>query len=331
MNVYFINPCYLNSETFPVFLEILKIKEAINLCDLKTRNENILKLCRNILIYDRKDTKETDALKQAVYKFNEPMCKPIITDGAFTGKFEIHHLYEKSNANNPIYNLEHCDDKNTLILANEMLDVSNFRNHSFNIINKYDYYDSFNYYMSRICFIKIDSLLRTSFVKNSVAGFQNSIYPLRSWITIDSFIENEILIKRNTSYAYKLFNEKLDSVEYYYNYDYFKSWKLGKEFKSKKDNILKKMFKKKLYNPLVSYINLKSKQVRGDKEFFEYFLSNEGVNARFKAIDEDFISTVKRLSKIDIYYDNDDDCNTNYRTDSEYRYIQNNGGDWIND
>lgn len=174
MNVYFYNPCYLNAEKFPILAEILKVKQVIDLTDPNTRNNELVKYYQPIAIYIRQEADVEQSIRDAVYKFNEPICKPKIENGKFTGGFIVNDLYKNSNAYNPIYNLEKCNDENTFIFytSNENKTLcKDFTKHSLNILKKYAKKESYD---NKICFCWIDSLLNYASMH-----YKNKFYSLQ--------------------------------------------------------------------------------------------------------------------------------------------------------
>ena len=160
MNAYFLDPNDIDEGRFPFLLNILKIKKVICFAD------ECPQICEPLLIYKSKCNDNTELynndglekeIKNGVYKFNEPICSLDIKNGKWNGKFIINDIYNESNAFNPIYNLEHCNDDNVLILLDYGHDLSEyvtqkFSQITFNILRKYA---SDLHYENRICFIQL--------------------------------------------------------------------------------------------------------------------------------------------------------------------------------
>ena len=142
MNVYSINPYYVNEDNFSYFLDILKIKKVISLTN------QIPSVCEPLLIC--RYTNDDKFIKRAVHKFNEPICTPRYTNGNWAGDFIVHDKYKESRSYNPIYNLEYCNDENVLVLAHNEWEYEKFIKYALNLLKKYA--NKFHY-ESKICFI----------------------------------------------------------------------------------------------------------------------------------------------------------------------------------
>lgn len=138
MNIYFINPQYLNPDRIDIFLEILKVKRIINLIPFDERDRNILDVCKIKCIYNIENDNLENGIKRAVYSFIKPMSNSYLReDGTVT--FIYNDLYRTSRARNLIYNLEYCDDDNLMVFVsgNEMETCKKYSNLLMNIFNKY--------------------------------------------------------------------------------------------------------------------------------------------------------------------------------------------------
>lgn len=194
MNIYFLDPKYVSTEKFPILLDILKVKRVIDLIEPTNRDMGLFNAYGSIAFFIRIETNIEFAIKNAVYKFNEQMCEAVIENGKTTGKFIVNDLYSKSSAYNPIYNLETCNDDNTLVLfsTKENQIPLDFSRYSLNLLNKYAGHVP---YKNRICFCTIDCLL--NFVsmlyednfysirqRNPLAGANEFYNPLLSYIEL---------------------------------------------------------------------------------------------------------------------------------------------------
>jgi hypothetical protein len=215
MNVYFYNPCYLSVDKFPIFAEILKVKRVIDLTEPNTRNNELVKHYQPMAIYIRQDSDIEQSIRDAVYKFNEPICKPKIEKGKFTGEFIVNDLYKSSNAFNPIYNLEIYDDDNTLVLYKDNKSKNickNFTEHSLNILKKHV---GNNIYENRICFCWIDCLFN-----NASLFFKHNFYSLRNKIdpTINSQTNyyNPLLSYIDFKLKLSVINNKISNIFHFF-------------------------------------------------------------------------------------------------------------------
>lgn len=304
MNVYFYNPCYLKADKFPILAEILRVKRVIDLTEPNTRNSDLVKLYQPMAIYIRQSSDIEQSIRDAVYKFNEPICKPIIKKGNFIGEFIVNDLYKDSNAYNPIYNLEKCNDENTFVFCNikERAPLM-FTKLSLNILRKYA--KKF-LYENKLCFNFIGSFFEVS----STYFKENFNLLNRSIITLS----NPYNCKLEPNKTYNI--SKIDSIDFDYD--------------------INTNFHKNVYSPLLSYLHVKYKDIyllnECELSLTDVFLNNEGKNEWQKIINEIFISKVKKKKMIEYEDDINEECELEaWETDSEIKYIRSNGGDWIDD
>lgn len=260
MNVYAINPEFIIKDRFPYLLNILKVKQVISFIDY------VPSICEPLLIYNTDLTYKGDCnsddyerfvkrnVRQAVYKFNAIMCSPKQNIGQWDREFLVHDIYTNSRACNPIYNLEYCNDENVLFLINSETEryFKDFINHSLNILKKHA--TNFHY-ENRLCFILFNEFneeeyyLTRYFARTSI--FYNGDF--RSLIRYKpTDFDSEINLKVGKSYSVCQLPP---------------SWKIPRE----------KLKEKGLYyDPLISYINLKLKeiypQIREDYDILDFFL-----------------------------------------------------------
>lgn len=309
MNVYFYNPCYLNAEKFPILAEILKVKQVIDLTAPNTRNNELVKYYQPIAIYIRQEADVEQSIRDAVYKFNEPICKPKIENGKFTGGFIVNDLYKNSNAYNPIYNLEKCNDENVLILFETKERVPlYFTSFALNILKKYAQRFSYN---EKLCFNIIDS-----FFERSATFYRQRFYKLQRAITALS--------------SKDFHNNQIESYKSY-NFSRIKTMDI--------DYSLIEDFNKHIYNPLLSYLytKLKCKYLYNEYNISlaDYFLNEKGEKELFEIRNKYFISKIRKNSYKrynDDLYDNIEESEVEaWGADAELKYIRTNGGDWIDD
>lgn len=266
MNVYAINPELIREDRFPYLLNILKVKRIISFIEYVPPILESLLIHKTDLIYKGSNVDEFEkfvnqSIRQAVYKFNAEMCTPKPNMGTWNREFFIHDIYKDSKAHNPIYNLEYCNDENVLVLIN--YDTENyyeqFINHSLNILKKHA---TNLHYENRLCFILFNEgeeyKLTHYFVRTNV--YSNGEF--KSLVRyLPTEYDSDINLKVGKSY----------SVFYLPP-----SWKIPRE----------KVFKKGLvYDPLISYINLKSKElypnIRKDSDILDFFLKYSPLNNGF--------------------------------------------------
>ena len=270
MNIYFLDPKYVNTEKFPVLLDILKVKRVIDLIEPVDWDMNLFNAYGPIAIFIRKDTNIEFVIKNAVYKFNEQMCKAVFENGKLTGRFITNNLYSQSNAYNPIFNLEECNDDNTLVLYSktESEDTPlNFTNLSLNILKKHA---SLYSYEKRLCFTFIDPLFEYS----SMFGEKNFCILYRSTATIkDKHEELKPFITYNTS-----------RVRYIW-----------------KSSSFSNDFNKNTYNPLLSYLYIKYKNnyqlTNPSCTLTDVFVTNEGKEELRKRVLEKFQNYVQKVNQ----------------------------------
>lgn len=306
MNVYFFDPRFLKVEKFPILLEILKVKRIVDLTEPSTRNQELLSLYDSDAIFLRQNSEIETATKKAVYKFIEPMCKPKVINGRFTGEYIINNLYKNSNAHNPIYNLEKCNDENVFILINlKEKAASFFTKYSLNILQKHAAKFCYN---NRICFNFISLWLEDCSIY-----YRQKFYKLRRGYTTLS---------------------TGDDLEAYNSYNYSKA-----QTSNSDDNIIED-FKRNAYSPLLSYLYMKYKKLYVGNEnnmlLTDLFLNDEGKIELINRTNRIFTSIIKKTS-LKIYheeslYDNIQESEVEaWGADVELKYIRSNGGDWIDD
>lgn len=308
MNVYAIYPHWIKEENYPYLLNILKVQRIISLAQ---RHPSI---CESFLIYkaskhdnnyEYDESFVKNMIQQAVYTFIKPMCQPKIQNNKWEGEFIINNLYQKSRANNPIYNLEYCNDANVLVLVDEFYYYKDFINYSLNILNKNakEYH-----YEERICFvnflgktIEFESVLHDFFHRTAIFYQRKFEYLLR-FIPSSKHSESEKKEKHSFSVG-KLGNYQLQEL---------------------KD-------KGTIYDPLLSYLNIKSKEYypekKGNTDFFDFFLGREHLNSILNYY-LDALKEEKHYSHELYQYKNEVEA---WGADSEMDYIRNNGGEWIDD
>jgi hypothetical protein len=234
MNVYFFDPRFLKVERFPILLEILKVRRVIDLMSPSARN-GICDLHNPKLIFSRQNLDLATATKQAVYAFNEPICRGRIEKGEFITEFVSRDLYVQSSAYNPIYNLENCNDDNVLVLIEQrrkdILVCNDFSRYSLNILRKYIGEDI---YKDRICFCWIDLTMNHVSIRykgkyyslqkevENTDGSAHCYNPLLSYIDLKiresyksndlySFLLNDLGMQKMENYLESLFRRELYS------------------------------------------------------------------------------------------------------------------------
>lgn len=317
MNVYFLNDAAFIGKRLSILYDILKIKKII-FFNYKIPNEQmeIPQIDSSMLLYKavlnesilhgtHNDIYEDDIKKmvmQAVYKFNMPICRPNMKGG-----FIINDKYRNSNAHNPIYNLEFCDDDNVLVLCDAFEDYIYpfFINYSINILKKYA---SELHYEDKICFIKFKGDDKNSdypdcdFKKHSYMFYHGEFKSLSRFLLQKKDPRFDLEVGR----SYSVF--KLPA-------QYELRTQL-KEFGI-------------YYDPLISYINMKLKELYpteiGNKDILTFLYGEDVLNTEFE-------NTIRDMEyyeyQNDYYYERETDA---WGADSEIEYIMQNGGDWIND
>lgn len=308
MNVYFYDPCFLKVERFTILVEILKVKRIIDLTEPITRNPELLSLYSSDTIFIRQDSEIETATRYAVYKFIEPMCKARVINSRLTGEFIINDLYKESNAYNPIYNLEKCNDENVLILFNLKDKIPLlFTKFSLNILQKHA--EKFCYY-NRICFNFIGL-----FFEDCSTFYKQKFYKLRRSIT---------------------------TLPYSYNNDFkaYKSYNYSKTERSDSDYDIIENFKENAYSPLLSYLYMKCKKLYCKNEnnmaLTDIFLNDEGKKQLTNIMNKVFKSKIRRhnlriYNEESLYDDYKESEIEAWGADTELKYIRSNGGDWIDD
>lgn len=308
MNVYAINPELFKEEKLFCLLNILKIKQVISLieeCPLVLSPFLIFKVK-----YDSNYSEESinRNIQQAVYKFIAPICSLKYNQGRWNGEFQIYDLYKESRAYNPIYNLENCEEGNVLILsssADNFLDYKKFVRYSLNILRKHaqDYH-----YENRICFVQFDETNYDSEYERTLLFNRTSLYcdgKFKSLVRYKPLVYNpKNGLKVGRSYSIY----ELPPLEY-------NASLLMKE-------------NGQYYDPLISYINIKSKEQypieRGNSDVSDFFLGKEHLNRLFSIVMDEM------REEANLYYHESDEIKA-WGADSEMQYIRGNGGDWIDD
>lgn len=302
MNVYFLNLEDINEDRLPFLLDILKVKKIICYTD------KCPKICEPLLIYNANYNEQDNdeqinmKIKQAVYKFNAPICSPNVENEKWTGNFRVNNIYRNSNAFNPIYNLEHCDDDNVLVLLSILYFSYQFPKYSLNILKKYAFEYHYEY---RICFIQLFFLNNEytyySFPHGTTMFNNGNFYPLRRFIQI---------LPESISGEYY----ELDSNRSYSKKEIYELKKQGKNVYGR------------YYDPLISYIDIKLNELypqeRNGLDILDFFKYEGYLNELFtKKIEE------REKYESEIYHSQDD----TYSYAEEVEYIRDNGGDWIYD
>ena len=315
MNAYFLDPNDIDEGRFPFLLNILKVKKVICFAD------ECPQICGPLLIYKSRCNDNTEfyyngglekEIKNGVYKFNEPICSLDIKNGKWNGKFIINDIYNESNAFNPIYNLEHCNDDNVLILLDYGFDLSayvtqKFSQITFNILRKYA---SDLHYENRICFIQLfydyeseeGDLYYYSFPYSTKIYYKGYFQPFRRFIPLlpESKFTDYYKLDTNRSYSVK----EISNIR-----------KQGNKVLGR------------LYDPLISYIDIKLNEL--------YPNEREGLNILdfFHAgyLNEEFHNRINEIIEEEQMRENWNSSTDSNYWQSELDYITGNGGDWIND
>lgn len=168
MNIYLINPKYMNPDAFKVFIKILKVKEIYNFIVGKDYPSELMDTCNNLCTINAQESQSKDIFKNAVYYFLKDISKPIIVNGEWTGDCKVEDKFSKSLSMNPIYNVERLDDPNILILTPKAVEDNpsthcrkRFIHYIFNILDKYGKKYK---YEDRICVYNFDRFLYRSFI-----------------------------------------------------------------------------------------------------------------------------------------------------------------------
>ncbi|MBE6272746.1 MAG: hypothetical protein E7097_02495 [Bacteroides sp.] len=276
MNVYFGSFSLLQDTTkrwkiFSILLDILKIEKIIYFVPNNKYYQlpfSFPKEFQHMILYRYEEDDMEKAIKEAVYKFNSPMCYPKMSIGKWNGEFIINDIYKKSRAYNPIYNIEYCNDSNVLVLIenDDVEDYSEqFAKHSLNILKKYA---NDLHYENRICFVRFDeTFLESEEYDIFLSFYKTSIFyqgKFKSLIRYQPLkYDSDIGLKVGQSYS--VYNIQCPD-----------------------NNIKKKMKEYGLYyDPLISYINIKSKELypieRGKSDISDFFLGNNQLNRLFHA------------------------------------------------
>lgn len=203
MNIYLINPKWIDSAKFHSFLEILKVKTIISFINEEDCTKNLLPKYPAIKVLDFAKTplrrygnnfeynkKIVDEfLQQAVYEFIRPFSTLAEDTNGKTVICKVKDAYKQSTFNNPIYNIEKLDDPNILILYNSYKNehplyraVVRFKKYAFSILDKYcPQFD----YKHRIAFVNFDEFLFSNSVGNSDYSFRARYYSRDSVKKID--------------------------------------------------------------------------------------------------------------------------------------------------
>lgn len=203
MNIYLINPKWIDFTKFHSFLEILKVKTIISFINEEDYTKNLLpkypaikvldfaktplRMYGNNFEYNKKIVDEF--LQQAVYEFISPFSTLAKDTKGKTSICKVNDAYKQSTFNNPIYNIEKLDDPNILILYNSYKNehplyhaVLRFKRYAFSILDKYcPQFD----YKHRIAFVGFDEFLFSNSVGNSDYSFRARYYYIYSSRKID--------------------------------------------------------------------------------------------------------------------------------------------------
>lgn len=258
MNVYAINPELIREDRFPYLLNILKVKRVISFI------EYVPSVCEPLLIYkanyDNNNYEDSvnQNIQQAVYKFNSPIYSPKYESGKWNGEFLTQDIYKESKAHNPIYNLEHCNDENVLVLINDY-DTENyykqFARYSLNILKKYT---SEYHYENRICFILFDDSIYDAEHEHTLFFNRTSMFCEGKFKSLVRYqpLKNDSKTNLKVGQSYSIYD--LSSLEY----------SARQELKEKG------MY----YDPIISYLDIKSKFLytleRNDSDILDFFLGN---------------------------------------------------------
>lgn len=231
MNVYFINPKFLNPNRIGILLDILKVERIINLKPFDEKDNEILKICKSKCVYDIGHNDIESGIKQAVYAFIQPMStKTRLENG--TNTYIYKDLYKESKAGNPVYNLERCNDENVLIFLSNNYKISYmFVNYTTNIFNKYasqlHFEDRIGYYyidsfLCSACYVDKNKMISiTQFYQKDLVGTYN---PLLSYIAMKIKEQFSLLEALDINYffltekGYDEYNNMLDN--YYEEQEY---------------------------------------------------------------------------------------------------------------
>lgn len=139
MNFDFLRPDSFKKDKLPAFMEMLKVKRVFDLAQYDYPGEVFYK--------SPKGADEVKEVAKAVYICNCRIFKPVGEE------VEILDIYKNSKADDPAYNLEHCNDGNIAILVPHMDYAGMFAYFTLNRLKKYapQYH-----YEDRICFVRFD-------------------------------------------------------------------------------------------------------------------------------------------------------------------------------
>lgn len=269
MNIYGINPQIIREDKFSILIKILKVKKIISFID------NYPSICEPLIIYkanidfDNYIDSLNKNIKHAVYKFCAPMCSPKYDEGKWNNEFLIRDLYKNSKAYNPIYNMENCNDDNLLFFISDgCTDIiyEPFIKYSLNILKKYA--NEFQY-DKKLCFTCFNDLTwegdlyfcRTKMFHEGKFKSMIRYIPLK--------YHSEIKLKVGESYSFPP-----DKLKY------------PTKLKMNENGIF--------YDPLLSYINIKSKELypseRKDSDIIDFFLGKSHLDFTFRTSIEEKIN-----------------------------------------
>lgn len=311
MNVYAINPEIIREDRLPYLLKILKVKQII--CLLKECPSN----CIPFLLYEAKyqsdynEEEIAENVKKAVHKFNTFIYSPKYDKGRWTNSFEVHDTFANSRACNPLYNILYCDDDNVMIFTKDSYSLKHFSNYSLNLLRKYA--PNFHY-ESKICFVQLSyeyisssgEYICNQFPSITSVYSQGNFYPLKRFYQNSSSLQDKVSCKLALDRSYSTI-----------------------DLKTLKNHHIR--VSGKYYDPLISYINVKTLELyfdeRKEKNLLDFFCSPEYIQRLFM----DKIAEIEEYKKEQQSY-----CDLQQiRYDSDYYqseldYIKGNGGDWIN-
>ncbi len=285
MNAYFFNPRSVDKEKLPLLLNILKVQRVIDLRKAEDLNDISSAMYPNKVIFERGDLDVEKAIELAVYKFNEPLCRPEVYKGRNTGEMIVNtSIYDKSIPHNPIYNLEHCNDDNVIIFYSSDLKFFRFINYSTNIIRKYSEEEG----PWGICYVHIGEFLTWSSIV--VRDFYETAFKrlYRSWTNFENY-------RYDTGRTYNI-----DTT--WINTPHWEAKDLCEE--------VQRDIKRNFYDPILSYINMRAKQLIPNSAtnvpLYDLFLSQQGRERLEESVVDKYYKKIEEIRQ-EIYDSNDYD------------------------
>lgn len=182
MNIYLLQPYLFKKENLPILMKILKVKQVFDLAHYGYLEEVFYK--------SEKGSDEIEEAMKAAHICNYRILKP---------NGEVADIYKESKADNPIYNLEHCNDSNIAILISNV-DLAYPFVHA--ITNN-----------NRICFVRFE----LTHISNYVTVLREaSVYRDGDFHPETSIIP---YIKNRISEAELIREEVLDDIKFIEEYD----------------------------------------------------------------------------------------------------------------